>query len=149
MKSVCSKQEKKIAISTNFTENRFSADYVIDAYLKGHNDGSGLNLSQIITESLQKLKDSIDIVNKFYEENLTEDICISLFLKTSFPDKIYYLFAISEDAYFDSKIRKQLYDSSSNSMKNNPFIYMSFMPCKSKSCINKNSIKADNYIEIE
>lgn len=143
-----SKLGKLASMTLNLNENRFSADNVIDAYLKGHDEGSGSNLSVQFGDSLQILRNSLVAASDYFNNYLTDDDCISLFFKPHFPNKVSFLFAINENIYFNEERRKELYTTSSKYMQDKPYVYFSFMPCKDKASINEYSIKADNYIEI-
>lgn len=145
-------KETKNGKLSNFSEslnnNRFSADYVIDAYLAGHAAGCGVDVRASFADSLKTLKDSLTVAGDFFHNNLN-DVCVSIFIKAIFPaDKVYYLFAIDEGIYFDRNRRKELYRNSSDYMSKNNSVYISFMPCKNRDSINLTSLKADNYIEL-
>lgn len=137
------------AIKTS-TEPMFSVDAVIDAYKTGHDDGCGLktNILEIAKDLICKLKTGLDEINKFYAENLNEDICIASFFKLEHRHNISFLFAIKKEIYYDNNMRTKLYTNSGQSMLKYPFLDISFMSCNDRSNINEDGIIGDNFKEL-
>lgn len=125
-------------------DGRFTADNLIDAYLKGHKDGCKMSLD--IANILDLIKQSTTAINDFYNNSLKKNGCYSLFMKIM--DKTYFIAAIDKAIYFDEEKSRAIYSSAINIMRDNPGISISIMPCDSDSSINRISLKADNYIEL-
>lgn len=123
----------------------FTANELIDAYMKGQQ-----SISQItpnLTTMYNLLKDTCSIIKDFYESNLKENGCFSIFMRMIL-DNVSIIAVIDENVFFDEKISRELYQSASNISRNNKQIAISFMPCREEKDINRAALLADNYFEI-
>lgn len=125
-------------------DGNFTADNLIDAYLKGHQDGCKMIVDLKSIFSL--IQSSSAAISDFYNNSLKENGCYSVFMKIL--DKTYFIAAIDKDVYFDERKGREIYSCAIDIMRRNPGISISIMPCDSDESINRISLKADNYIEL-
>lgn len=125
-------------------DGHFTADNLIDAYLKGHNDDC--KIASDLASVFDLLRQSTAAINDFYNNSLKQNGCYSLFMKIM--DKTYFIAAIDKDVYFNEERSKDIYSTAIKIMQTNPGISISIMPCDNDSDINRISLKADNYIEL-
>ena len=125
-------------------DGHFTADNLIDAYLKGHHDGCKMVFD--LQSIFGLLKRSSVAISDFYNHCLKENGCYSLFMKIL--DKTYFLAAIDKDVYFNEEKSRAIYSCALDIMRKNPDIAISLMPCDGDNSINRVSLKADNFIEL-
>ncbi len=126
-------------------ENYFTADNLIDAYLKGHRDGCKVFVD--LQNIFNQLKSSSVAISDFYNNSLKDNGCYSMFMKI-IMDKTYFIVAIDKDVYFNEERSNAIYSGAIDIMKKNPDVSISIMPCDSDENINRVSLRADNYIEL-
>lgn len=133
-------QNKDVCVS----DGHFTADNLIDAYLKGHQDGCKMVVDLKSIFSL--IQSSSAAISDFYNNSLKENGCYSVFMKIM--DKTYFIAAIDKEVYFDERKSRDIYSCAIDIMRKNPGISISIMPCDGDESINRVSLKADNYIEL-
>ena len=131
--------------SSTLFDGYFTADNLIDAYVKGLESYG--NLPHSLSTAYNLLKKSGPIIRKFYDDHLKENKCFSIFMRL-IVDKVDFIIALEDNIYFDENKCRPLYATASTLMIENRDISISFMPCKNESEINRMGLKADNYIEI-
>lgn len=132
--------------ATLLFENSFTADNLIDAWIKGYEQGGG-NAVQQQFEFVKLFQLSSDVIKTFYHEILESNMCFSVFMKM-IPDRAYFITAIDTKLYFDDEKCRPIYEESARITRDYPQISISFMPCDSRETINRVSLFADNYVEI-
>lgn len=144
---VIAKQKHQISTKgkdLHWIDGAFTADNLIDAYLKGHRDGCKMVVD--LQSIFGLIKRSSAAISDFYNHSLKENGCYSVFMKIQ--DKTYFIAAIDKDVYFDENKSREIYACAINIMQENPDISISIMPCEDNESINRVSLKADNYIEL-
>lgn len=141
------KQSKKTCTPSkelHLLDGNFTANNLIDAYLKGHQDGCKMIVD--LQNILSLLKHSSQAISDFYNNSLKDNGCFSIFMKIL--DKTYFIAAVDKNVYFDEHRSNSIYSCAINIMRENPDISISIMPCENDNSINRISLKADNYIEL-
>ena len=102
---VIAKQKHQISTKgkdLHWIDGAFTADNLIDAYLKGHRDGCKMVVD--LQSIFGLIKRSSAAISDFYNHSLKENGCYSVFMKIQ--DKTYFIAAIDKDVYFDENKRK-------------------------------------------